>query len=84
MPLLVENEKSAKQPVLLLKRANVTTGVVRMQSTVGTLCEGRVRNAVFRASEARAMCVHRAEPHVCEGEGIGAHTLLKIHPCISY
>lgn len=42
---------------------------VRMQSTVGRVCEGHARNAVLRACRAGARCAHRAEPQVCnEGE----------------
>lgn len=37
--ILVYNERSDSQPMPLLKQANVTTEMVRMQSTVGTVYE---------------------------------------------
>lgn len=43
--------------------------MVRVQSTVGRVREGHVRNAVLRACRAGARCAHWAEPQVCkEGE----------------
>lgn len=48
MLILVDNRRSDRQPMLLLKRANGT------QRTVGVVCEGCTRNAVLRSSKAIA------------------------------
>lgn len=68
--------------MLLLKQANVTTEVVRVLSTIGTVHEGCVRNAALQTSEAGARRTYWAEPRVRDGEGRGAHELLKIHQLI--
>lgn len=54
MLILVDYKRSARRPMLLL--SDVTTQMVAMQSTVGTVCEGHAP---------------RAEPHIHK-RGMGA------------
>lgn len=63
MPILVDNEKGDRQPMPLLKRANLTTEMVRTQSTVGKVRERRARNAVLRNSNAGERRAHQADSH---------------------
>lgn len=79
VPIPVDNKYSDTQPMPLLKQANVTTEAIRKQGTVGPVWKGHARNAVTQASKDAATHAHRAEPHVCKGVGIGAHSFLKIH-----
>lgn len=76
VPIVVASKRSDGQTMPLLKRANGTTETVREQSTVGTVCEGRTRNAVLRASKAVARRADRAGPYAREGEEIGALAFL--------
>lgn len=46
MLILVDNKRSDRQPMPLLKRAHVATETVRRPIVVGMVCEGRARNAV--------------------------------------
>lgn len=69
MPIPVDNKRSGRQQMPLLKRADVTAQTVREQSTVvGAVGEGCARNAVLPTSEAGARRAHRAEPQVREEE----------------
>lgn len=76
MLILVDSKRSNRQPVALLKRADMTIEIVRMRSMVGTVPERRTRNAMLRA-KAGARRARQADPHVREGEGVCSHAFLK-------
>lgn len=56
MLILVDDKRSDRQPILLLKQADVTTETAREQSTVSRMYEGCARNAVSQTLGARARC----------------------------
>lgn len=80
MLILVGNKRNDRQPMPVLKRADVTTETVRVLSTVGTMYERCARNSTWQTPVAKARHAHRAEPQVCEGEGRDACTFLKDPP----
>lgn len=56
--------------MLLLKQVNVSTEMVRVQSTVDTVCEGCARNTMLQASKAGTRCARQAKPQFREGVGV--------------
>lgn len=70
MPILVDKKWNAKQLMLLLKRANMTTAM-------------RARKVVLPTFKSRTRRVHPLKPHVYDDEGryANANTLAsRIHP----